>query len=617
MFKVNADGTGFGVLLTLGNTNGYGCYAPLVLAGTNLYGVTSSGGALGNGVVFQVGTNGMGFPPVHTFSASSIDASGNSTNADGTEPYGGLALSGATLYGTTSAGGTGGSGTVFQMNLNGSSFAVLKKFTPLVNGLNADGANSFAGLLLAGSTLYGTTLSGGANGEGSLFALNINGTGYKVLATFAGSDGESPEATLVLAPDGYLYGTAMEGGFQGQGTLYRIGTDGSDFAVLKHFGGAGGAYPGDTLVLSGPQLYGTASSGGLSGYGTVFTINTDGTGFTVLTNFPPTAADPFGVQTNGPGANPAAVILSGNTFYGVTYEGGNGGGVVFKLQLDGSGLTPLKSFGPAINNGAGFATNLDGARPENSLVLGGGTLYGVTYAGGTNGAGTIFSLSTNGTGFTVLHHLGTNEGGFPWAPLVLAGDMLYGTAAGGDITDGALFSLKTNGTAFTVLKSFSDGNYNDGIDPIGGLLLSGTNLYGTTYQYGGVGTIFKLGTDGTGFTSLKSFSGSDGGFSRGGLTLQSTTLYGTTASGGSAESGVIYSLSLTQPLILSATVADGQVTLVWDSFPNATYQVQYTASLAPTNWITLPGNISSQGWTTTASDTLSTTNRFYRVISQP
>jgi uncharacterized repeat protein (TIGR03803 family) len=139
------------------------------------------------------------------------------------------------------------------------------------------------------------------------------------------------------------------------------------------------------LILSGNTLYGTTWRGGTGkDWGTVFSVNTDGTGFTTLYSF--TGGDD--------GANPrAGLILSGNTLYGTTSDRGSGGdGTAFKVNTDGAGFTTLYS----------FTGGDDGRFPRDSLVLSGNTLYGTTSYGGSSGAGTIFTVQINGTGFTTL-----------------------------------------------------------------------------------------------------------------------------------------------------------------------------------------------------------------------
>ena len=90
-------------------------------------------------------------------------------------------------------GGTNGNGTVFAVNTDGTGFTNLYSFTALspVYYNNSDGANPDAGLILSGNTLYGTAHSGGTNGTGTVFAVNTNGTGFTNLHGFTGGQRRS------------------------------------------------------------------------------------------------------------------------------------------------------------------------------------------------------------------------------------------------------------------------------------------------------------------------------------------------------------------------------------------------------------------------------------------
>jgi uncharacterized repeat protein (TIGR03803 family) len=377
----------------------------LILSGNTLYGTAESGGN-GAGTVFRVNTAGTGFTNLYSFTGGS----------DGAIP-GGLLLSGNTLYGTAEYGGTSDtdSGTVFAVTTDGSGFTNLHSFTALdaaTGTINSDGANPQAGLILSGNTLYGTAVYGGSSGNGTVFALNTDGTRFTNLYTF--TEGQM----------NYQYNTITN----------------SD-----------GAYPTAGLILSGNTLYGTASSGGSSGFGTVFRINTDGTGFTTLHSF---TASPYG--TNSDGAYPdAGLILSGNTLYGTAREcGSSGSGTVFALNTDGTGFTTLHS----------FTGGKDGSGPK-GLILSGNTLYGTTDGGGSMSgttanweSGTVFAVKTDGTDFTTLNYFPSigfimgiiygSEGGNPHG-LVLSGNTLYGMAdtgadtsgLGGSLGSGLVFSL--------------------------------------------------------------------------------------------------------------------------------------------------------------------------------
>jgi uncharacterized repeat protein (TIGR03803 family) len=439
------------------------------------------------------------FTTAYSFTATSTNSSGVYTNRDGSIPHP-LILSGKTLYGTTYDGGSSGSGTVFKVNTDGSGFTTLRGFAALNTSTNVDGANPVAGLSLSSDTLYGTTYRGGNSGNGTVFKVNTDGTGFTTLYSFTAT------STNSLGAD----------------------TNGD------------GAFPSG-LVVSSNTLYGTASYGGSSGGGTVFALNTDGTGFTTTYSF---TGGVDGWSPNG-GLN-----LTNNTLYGTAYFGGNAGnGTVFKVNADGTGFTNLYTFTALIEWGdCGPGTNSDGTAPT-SVILSGNTLYGTTYGGGTFGGGTVFKVNTDGTGFSNLYNASSSyqiakclkSGGLS-AGLVLWGNSLFGTTPGGgldagfyNLSTGTVFGLNTDGTGFTNLHIFSGifgwfGSNFDGGLPSGGLILSGNTLYGTTSSGGtsGNGTIFsisfpQLTINPSGANIILSWPIKHGGLDYTGFTLQSTT----------------------------------------------------------------------------------------------
>jgi uncharacterized repeat protein (TIGR03803 family) len=363
------------------------------------------------------------------------------------------------------------------VEMNNSAFKILHSFSG-----GADGATPNAGLILSGNTLYGTTISGG-QGDGTVFALNTDGSGFTNLHSFtarnppwgANSDGAYPHARLLLLGN-TLFGTGSQGGSLSNGTLFAVNTDGTNFRNLHTFArGNDGAGPYSELIASGDTLYGTAIGGGPANSGVVFAMNADGTGFTNLFSFPALIDDGTSNlihYTNSAGATPFhGLILSGNRLYGAASQGGRfGGGSVFALNTDGTGFTNLHSFDIVS----------DGRFPLAALVLSDGALYGTTAYGGASDGGTVYVVNTNGSGFRTLYSFT----GSPRGKLVLSGDYLYGT------TGGTVWGVNTNGSGFTTLHNFANSDYG----PNDGLFLSGDTFYGTT-QRGGAsdqGTVFSL-----------------------------------------------------------------------------------------------------------------------------
>jgi len=205
---------------------------------------------------------------------------------------------------------------------------------------------------------------------------------------------------------------------------------------------------------------------------------------------------------------------------------------VFKVQPDGSGFTVLKW----------FTNSVEGTWPFAGVTLSDGVLYGTTWSGGSANFGTVFKVSTDGTGFTVLRHFGTlpDYGGNPRAALTVSGGVLYGTESMG------MFKMNTDGSGYTGLKQLvALGDWPSPKSEAGLTLLGGV-IYGTA-RYGGSssrGAVFKVNTDGTGYAVLKEFTGSDWASPEADLVLSGETLYGTTSAGGSLGLGTVFKLEL-------------------------------------------------------------------------
>jgi uncharacterized repeat protein (TIGR03803 family) len=186
-----------------------------------------------------------------------------------------------------------------------------------------------------------------------------------------------------------LYGSALNGGPFGYGTLFAINTNGSNFRTLHAFQwSSDGAWPRN-LTLGGNRLYGAGNGGGLWGNGSVFAIDTDGTGFTNLFSFTDVLGSTY---TNQYGANPfGGVVFSNHRLYGSTLGGGSGGrGTLFSMNTNGTELWLLHSF----TSGSGPSrTNYDGANPRCSLAVSGNTLYGTGEQGGDFAWGTVYRVS--------------------------------------------------------------------------------------------------------------------------------------------------------------------------------------------------------------------------------
>ena len=344
-----------------------------------------------------------------------------------------------------------------------------------------DGSSPSASVTLQGSTLYGVTETGGDSDRGTVFKINTNGTGYQILHEFAGgaNDGDGPVAGLSIVGS-TLYGTTGQGGDADKGTIFRINTNGTGFQLMHEFvgGASDSAEPRANLLLQGSTLYGT-TAGGESGKGSVFRINTDGTGYQQMHAFlgsPTDGRSPYGGLT-----------LDGSILYGTTLSGGGGAGTIFKIGTNGADYQRVHTFTSGPNSGD-YASG--------DLVLNGGVLYGTTGFGGDANDGTVYKVSTNGSGFQLLHEFGTpaGDGDLPTAGMALVGSTFYGTTAyGGASGNGSIYKINADGAGYQRLHDFT-GGANDGAMASAGLIYSGSTLYGTTTAGGdgGLGTIFAM-----------------------------------------------------------------------------------------------------------------------------
>jgi uncharacterized repeat protein (TIGR03803 family) len=381
---------------------------------------------------------------------------------------------------------TGAVLSVVPLSVSGLAMSTLWSFTGDLSGTTpysplAQGADG---------ELYGTTTAGGSIGEGSIFKITTNGA-MTPLVSFDDSNGGIPYGGLFLAKDGLFYGATYSGGNFEDGTLFRTTAEGT-LTVLKSLDGNNGMNPVAGLVQgSDGNFYGTTSAGGAYGFGTIFRMTSAGA-LTTLVSFD---------DQNGATPSPALTIGSDGNFYGTTENGGIYGlGTVFRMTLAGI-FTNLYS----------FTGGNDGANPIPGVVQAAdGNFYGTTYDGGADGSGTLFEITSAGLLTTRYTFTGSADGGNPWAGLVQA----------------------------------SDGN------------LYGATQFAGTY---GFGTVFQLPPTGL-LATMAQFDGYDGGNPSAALIQgKDGSLYGTTEGGGLDNDGAIYQLSVSGPLKITGQPADQTV----------------------------------------------------------
>jgi uncharacterized repeat protein (TIGR03803 family) len=357
---------------------------------------------------------------------------------------------------------------------------------------------------------YGTTLSGGDYGKGTVFQIEQSGK-LITLVSFSGPNGSSPEAGVVLDKDGNLYGTTKTGGSDNKGTIYKITSDGK-FSTVANFNGKNGTQPTSGLLL-GPDgsIYGATEGGGAHNKGTVFKVAPTGVLVTIVAFDGTNGSDP-GSLVHGDDGN----------FYGTANKGGTGHGLVYKLTPDGHMSTLLMFDGK------------NGSFPNSGLVkTEDGILYGTTQDGGPGGVGTAYSVTTEGKFRNVIAFNGVN----------------------GSHPDSGLTEW-SNGYFYMI------GLWQNMLIKSAKVQWAGANFCGTTAGGGenGFGTVFRMGDDGT-LVTLVSFTGSKGtdlGNSPNSLVPgQDGNLYGTTISGGYHGLGTVFRLQLQTWLLPVNGISDG------------------------------------------------------------
>jgi len=380
----------------------------------------------------------------------------------------------------------------------------------------------------------------------------------QVIYSFGGyEDGEYADTDLVIDGAGNLYGTTVEGGDFGSGTVFQLAPSGNGWThtVLYSFKGeadGGEPYKGVTLDAHG-NLFGTAGVGGLyagpcidTGCGVVFKLTHSGGTWTqtVIHSFTGSNGDGY-----GPGAG--VTVDSHANVYGTTPTGGKyGAGIVYRLKPDANGgfaERVIHAFQGGVDGIGGSAGRL--------AVDAAGNVYGTCTTGGAYGAGVVYGLAPTGNGewTELIPYTFKDEpsSGFPYGALVAdAKGNIYGTtyyAGKHDLGTVFRLSLLNGRWTQTWLYSFKGGA--DGNGPISTLAAdSAGNLYGTTSKGGAscnCGVIFKLTlTDAAPiYTVVYRFQGPpDGAYVYNGMVANSTgtVFYGATVHGGVSNEGAIY-----------------------------------------------------------------------------
>jgi uncharacterized repeat protein (TIGR03803 family) len=342
IFKINRDGTGYGVLHSFSEADqaAFGFQQPgaTVIQGADgaLYGTTTGGTNYPYGTVFKLATDGSSYSVLHSF-----------TNTDG-DPHSLMQAGDGLLYGA-------GANAIFRLDTNGNNYAVLHEFA----SNDDDGADAL-GKLIKGTdgALYGTCRDGNnasvSNLYGNVFKINTDGSGYTILHTFKpdGVDGREPYAGVIQGSDGALYGTSYIGGTNDFGTVFKLNTDGTGYQLLHTFqaNGADGDQPDGTLLEGLDNLlYGTTAVGGTNNAGTIFEMGLDGSGYAVVHSFGPSdGVNPIAGLAQGPASDGSGVLYGTTLYNSISNSMTIGGGAIFAVVVN-----PPLAITPSISQAGG------------------------------------------------------------------------------------------------------------------------------------------------------------------------------------------------------------------------------------------------------------------------
>jgi uncharacterized repeat protein (TIGR03803 family) len=353
-------------------------------ANGDLFGTTEFGTA-NVGTVFEIAKIGAGYASTPTTLVSF-------NGPDGSSPSGLIADANGDLFGTTAEGGANDDGTVFEIVKTASGYASTP--TTLISFDGDDGRAPVAHLIAdADGDLFGTTDSGGANNDGTVFEITKTAGGYAstptTLVSFNGTNGVFADGSLIADANGDLFGTTLEGGADNDGTLFEIAKTAVGYAstptTLVSFNGADGDEPVDGLIAdANGDLFGTTPFGGAGNFGTVFEIAKVGAGYA---STPITLVSFDGADGEAPFSN--LIADADGDLFGTTAGGAQSDATVFEIEKTAAGYasapTTLVSFNIA-----------DGVDPGGLIADANGDLFATTLEGGADNDGTVFEVTDSG-----------------------------------------------------------------------------------------------------------------------------------------------------------------------------------------------------------------------------
>ena len=422
------------------------------------------------------------------------------------------------LWGVSPSGGTHDYGAIFQVNQDGSNYKKIIDFD-FFYGINPSG-----GLLEIDGYLIGTCSGSGEHGYGTIYRISKEDLGFEIIHHFDFDMGARPSRGLVEY-DGRLWGVTSGGGNnrlvfppdKGNGVIYSLSLDGTDFKLEHKFEHNDGVGPEGPLVEVSGKLWGVATIGGLSNDGTVFSYDPTTESLEVVQAFNEENGDrPFNSLT-----------FSNDLIWGTTYEGGvNNLGVIFQVDPTDNTFQLVKEF-----------SSEGGSLPSQPLIEKNGKLWSTTLRGGDDNFGVLFSINTDGSNYSE-HIEGTTEnGGLGGSPLsALDGELIMVKPIESYIDDGELFKISTGDLSTTKIPFLDSASH-----PQNRTTLVNDRLYGVLRR--GEATIFSMSKDGSDYQVITKLDSEEFGVPNGPLIELNGRLWGTTNSRGLFNDGVLYSLN--------------------------------------------------------------------------
>ena len=504
IYRLNRDGSGYQSLRAFKGTGGAprACRAPLIEGSDGLlYSASRQGGDSDKGSVYRIAKDGTGFSVILSFAGGT--GSPRQPSGGVTEGSDGL------LYGALAVGSSSeGDGALFSMSKTGVGVKYASPFTSYI-------LHRPVGELIEGpdGRLIGASTAN--NGNSGLFAINKDFTGLEPLGPGQNQNANRDFYTPLLASDGRLYCVdSREDG----ASITRVTPGADGVEVLHSFSKSGDeATPFNFTEGRDRWIYGISLNPAPAGF---WKIRRDGTEFRILRMFQPTASDPLGGAPTGPLHYAADGYIYSTV--GSTSEV-QGGAVVRLSPQDGSISTVTR-----------FPQVAQGTNPEEPYVVimgSDGLLYGATSRGGKNGWGTVFRVTSDGTGLTALRDFTGNETSGTSGFFELPDGRIYGGGGSQNYSlnkDGSDYrSYDNGGLGFYLVKSPDGWFY--GSSPFGGSVSNH-------------GIVKRFRPDGSSPGTVKVFDGSGtGAYRPQGLAATADGLvYGVTELGGTAGLGVLY-----------------------------------------------------------------------------